>query len=503
MVTRRQGLPGVAEYSGRLRRACATLLSSRNQDGGIGRTLDAVSNVQDTARLLSVAKCASESWEHVSPSVDYLIQETKETLGYAASLNVEMSTEAISSLLNGLTVYSQAATSDDIGLSLTLLVRAAKRNWLDGAWAESTHRSDRSLAQTARMVSALRQVAHFCRVAGEYGIHPLGDEELVKLLEMIVEGVRFLLAHREHGSGWRMSIDSQTPISAYTTAECVLALEAARDLMAPLEKARGTAMHIVGEANVAPPMSMTLESVVGESALWLMRANHKWAGSNESDVRGFGEPWSRLTYAVAPEAALLAGEHSSALDLSFGHLNDQWLEEYSLWGEFDENGKISLPTVRGTYHAVRSNEALRGAILREATSGLVEFPHNYEPMLDTISDGKASMTLAQGEARGAVEFTFRGRSFSFTRPAEEIRVLQAILESGVFGATYSQISLASNVPRENLATYIQRINRTASATTHFAMGDILLRMPGKSAQWRLNPMLDWRDRGTQEAGEVG
>lgn len=401
--------------------------------------------------------------------------------------------EWISSVILGLTKYSQASSDEQLNKVVRGLVSALAECRVDDGWGETTAGVELSISQTARCVVALRQLLHFCKVAGEYGKETVAPDTLIDVADMIDSAMKSVLRHREHARGWRFRADSEGQLSYYATAECLLALSVVQDVMMPHKRIGGEPAFEVGGANVAQPEFHTVPVILHESAWWLCQQHKGWLAAFESDPDSVLDPWTRLSYAVVVEAALLGGQSVSSFTQSAKHLESLWIEDRGLWGEWD--GNIPMATVRGTYAAVRAFDALRAAIVRETTEGRVDLP----VMLERAPGVADEAGIAISDAR--VELTLNGEVFDFSLPPDLIGVLRAVLDAGPFGITYQEIELATKVPTAFLSTYIRRINDAVQGRTVFRAGKLLVRVSeGKTASWCLNPMFVQYESGLKHEG---
>lgn len=481
MATRNQGLPGMGTYAARLRRASRTLLNSRNGDHGVGRIPGAPSSITDTSSLIAVASIAGEAWNDIRPSVEMLRDEGRGLLLSVAAIE-QVPVEWISAVISGLTRYTQASSDLQLNSVLNGLVLALQGCSVDDGWGETLHSPEISISQTARVVVALRQLLHFCNVAGEYGKATITADLLIDAADMLDLAMKSLLRHREHARGWRFRADSEGQLSYHATAECLLALHAAQDVMSPPKLIGGFAAYEVGAANVNPAEYLTVPVIIHESTWWLAQQHKSWLANFESDPDCVLDPWSRLSYAVVLEAALLGGQGVSGFSQSAKHLDSLWLEDKGLWGEWD--GNIPMAAARGTYAAVRALDAVREALVRETTEGRVDLPATYEPVRGVVEEAGIAVSAEMSR----VELILNGDKFLVPLAPDLISILRTVLDSGYFGITYQEIELATKVPLGFHSTYIKRINDAVQAKTVFRAGQLLMRVSeGKTASWRLNP----------------
>jgi hypothetical protein len=399
-------------------------------------------------------------------------------------------TDWIVDALIGISTYPQSCTIDGLQLCLARLIDALRGSQVGWAWGSALETRDPSLAVTARVLRALRRVMHHYRTSLDFNNPSLVEESVETVDKLLLGGVQFLLDHREHRAGWRFRPDSNGPLSWYASSEAVLALQECADLV----DKTGEKRFLAGSANVAPAQRLTLQKAIGETAWWIASSISDWGGSVESDQDSVVEPWSRLAYATCVEAAVLSGHNASGFQSVAAHLDHLWRESEGLWGEWD--GRISMPTVRGTLHATLAYDALRASLAREATEGRMSLPPAYEPTVGLVSEGMLSI------AAGRVEVDWQGRTYTFELKNDLLRVFEAIVAGDAFGRTYDEISLVTNVPVTFLSTYVKRINLAAAGATAFGLTDMLSRLPSvRPAKWRLSPKLSLQSDTEYESEE--
>jgi hypothetical protein len=479
MSARQSGLPGVSEYPGRLRRASRKLILARNTDNGIGRMLGTESSVTDTAALIDIAAFAAEPWREMKASIEFL----RDRLDEIATGGAPVPTDAISSGLRGVTVYAQSWSANGLGLVVEDIVDLLDLATIQGGWGETTRAVEMSITQTARMLRALRGVAHMIRLSRDHGHQFVSDDTARKVGALAAMAIQTLLDHREPNSGWRLHADSLGPLSYATTGECVLALIDGSEMLTDEE--RLSRRFHTGRANVDEPETLTLAVVINQSAWWLHRTQSSWVDLVEVDQRSAQEPWTRLSYAVALEAAASESSSPSSLRNGAAKLSSLWLEEFELWGEVG-GGFDPAPTVRGTYAVVHAMESIRAALGRRAL-GVVEIPLDFEPDPAAEATGRLlfgpenRITLVYGNAD----------RFEFSVPADQLKLLRVIADAGSFGVSRQDLAVHSNVPVQFIWTYLKRLNDRARAETLYTRPPLVHRISQSASVWRLHPSLTY------------